>query len=637
MLNLPPGFVSIKDAYDTKDENKLLNVIAVVVDNLPIAKARDWMCKVTLQDHSGFEGLGAPFRFFNADRERLPVIDDNGDVLIIRSMKVKPWNGTLGMTNPGTTWVLIDGVSLGVSTDKNVGGIKYKKSLTAAFPTSAELLYAKELREMTDPSTLQLPAKPTALQVATIMNASGGAAPPPKDKFSLVKDILPPSTYGELIFKDILGEVRRIHKTDTRVEIYITDYTSHGLLYNYTYGHEDEGPDGDQFGYVVGASKSWPGPSGTKTIMITLWDAHSRFAHKELQEGHYVYLKNVHMKLDRNGAVLEGHCRGDKLNMAKVNVAIVKPVEVESNERLKALIRRKRATEKAEGPKFVRDPTNPKRSAEAIAEARNEEIVKGKTARNKKKRDKKRRGNAKATDAVEDSDENESKSKYDTGIHFSTNTEVRLLKCEVPPKPVNEILDREILARKTPKGNKFYLPFQNCKYKAQVRVVDFFPDNLANFAAPYRNSEYDVLSDQEDAESDVDMTQLDGPDVKWEWRFFLIVEDASQTAGQPPAQMELLVSDEEGDYLLDMEACDLRNNPRELARLKEKLFVLWGDLQELKEEASKSQPVEVLKPRSRPFQCLIKEYGIHARDENGAVEGIDKFERLFRLWGTTVK
>ena len=642
MFVLPPGFVTVRDAYETLGSGKLCNVIAVVVySRAPVKTVKDWTVEITLSDHSGFPGLGAPFRFFHAVEDRLPPFGtgcENGDVVIIRNMKVLNFKGALGLTNKQTEWAVISGSELLASTDENFDDVPIVRSTGSkpGHPNVAELLYGKQIREVIDPSTIQRPAPRSALEVANTITAVGGVAPKPKNKFSLVKDITPP-TYGEKIFKDLFGEVRRIFKTDSRMSIYITDYTSHDLLYNYIFGDDDEGPDGDRFGYVKDAAKTWPGPHGKKTILVTLWDAHAVFAHKELCEGQYVHLRNVHLTMDKNGGMLEGHCRGDKWNMERINVTIVKPVEADSNEYLRELLRRKRATEIAEGAKFVRDPSNMKRRAEVMLDITNDQTVNSNTARNKKRQGKKSKRNPKGANITEDSDCHEPKPRPEKRAVFSANTEVRILKVEVPCKSISQIIDPRILARKTPKGNVFFLPFQNCRYKSQVRVVDFSPNNLADFAVPSRDSHYGMLSDQDDSDSEVDMMHLNDRDVRWKWRFFLVVEDASRASNQQPARMELLVFDDEGEYLLNMHPCNLRKDPRALTQLKEKLFVLWGDLQELKEEASISQKVPERKLHSRPFECLISEYGIEARDEHGIKKDNGEYERVFHLSGTTIK
>jgi protection of telomeres protein 1 len=128
-------------------------------------------------------------------------------------------------------------------------------------------------------------------------------------------------------------------------------------------------------------------------------------------------------------------------------------------------------------------------------------------------------------------------------------------------------------------------------------------------------------------------------DMNWEWRFYLFVEDATPpiTPGQPKMQMPLLVAGKDGEYLLDMAPSDLRTDPQKLGRLREKLFVLWGDLQEQKEARGNCDIATDIKPSAKPFECLIKEYGIPARDEHGQVKDDLEFDRMFRIWGTTVK
>jgi protection-of-telomeres protein 1 len=641
MFTLPPDFMTVRDAFDTLGTDKLCNVIAVVTDSLaPVKSARDWMTKITIADHSGYPGIGATFNFYNASEQNLPPFGskcDNGDVVLLRNMKVKDMRGVRGLTNHSTEWAVINGHSLLANLNDQFDDVDITRSKNSrsGFPTRVELLYAKELLENIDTNIIQGPAARTALEIANTMIAAGGTAPKPKNKFSLVKDLMPP-VQGDKVFKDLVCEVRRIYKTDSRISIYVTDYTTHKMLYEYIVGTDDEGPDGDQFAYVQNTSKTWPGPHGKKTIQITLWDAHARFAHKSLDEGNYVLLKNVQITMDKNGSCLEGHCRGDKMNVERVNVAIIKPVEAGSNEQLRELLKRKRVVEKAEGQKFAHHPANLKRRAEAILEAATEEAVRGNLARNKRKRGKKRQ-NQKAVVTSGESDEHGSKSKSEPDAVFSANAGVRILKVEIPCKPIRQILDPEILARRTAKGNIFHLPFQNCRYKSLVRVVDFFPNNLADFAAPYRESDYEHLPDREDSDSeDIDLSQLTNVDVHWKWRFFLVVEDASHAPAQQPARMELLVSDQEGDYLLQTEACNLRKNSTALERIKESLFVLWGDLQELKEEASGSQEAAGFKPRARPFECIIAEYGIEARDEDGLKRDNGGHERVFHMCGTTV-
>jgi hypothetical protein len=77
-------------------------------------------------------------------------------------------------------------------------------------------------------------------------------------------------------------------------------------------------------------------------------------------------------------------------------------------------------------------------------------------------------------------------------------------------------------------------PFAVCKYRANVRVVDYFPHKLEDFAVGRRASEFDMLSDYSgeedtDREEDLRIFKSGKGFAKniWEWRFALLVEDAS--------------------------------------------------------------------------------------------------------------
>ena len=108
-----------------------------------------------------------------------------------------------------------------------------------------------------------------------------------------------------------------------------------------------------------------------------------------------------------------------------------------------------------------------------------------------------------------------------------------------------------------PGGVEYRLPFQNLRYRASVRVVDFFPPKLEDFVALY-NSEYAMLSDVESNGSggESDLEPVIGS-RRWEWRFCLLVEDGSpgvrQNAGQSKQRMKLYVADADAVFLLCMD------------------------------------------------------------------------------------
>lgn len=122
--------------------------------------------------------------------------------------------------------------------------------------------------------------------------------------------------------------------------------------------------------------------------------------------------------------------------------------------------------------------------------------------------------------------------------------------------------------------------------------MDFFPDDIADFAVPSRKvSEFDTLSDYEasDTESEVEKTGGLPPDTddeeevkrkrrqtaekvgtagsedeeaqekKWEWRFALILEDADEpkpAKGEQRPRMTVYVAQQDGDFLLKEDAVE---------------------------------------------------------------------------------
>ncbi len=637
-LPLPPSFVDLRTAYARKGPDcPATNIMGVVVDHLNATKSggSDYVITFTLYDPSWIGGIGLKCRCFHKVEARLPPIMTNGDVVLLRSLKIKALGKSTefcGISNSATTWAVLPEAYLPAKIEdlaaEELSGAKLSPGISLS---RIEIAYAIFLHNTQDRTSFAppAPAPATSLEVGSMIRKAGGVAPPLKDKFRLVRDLVLPSGPG-LLFVEMLGEVRKCYKNDFRVELSITDYTSHKALFNYAYGCDEDGADGDQYGYMADMQqKQWPGPWGRMTIMVALWDAHAMFAREKVKEGDFVFLRNVQVGMDKEGKRMEGNVRGDRKFPDKVNVQKQKPRDAEGDPRMKDLLNRKRGYEeraKRENKQFFRDASNmPKKGTLFEAEQPG-------GAGKRRKKDRKR--NQKAAQMVEEASmlDNAEVKVLDENVY------VRCQKVDVPMKSIDEIMDREILKRKTPSGNDFYLPFQNCCYHSRLRVVDFFPDDIAHFSAPYRESDYQELSDYEESGgSDIDMTPNEN--LKWEWRFYLLVEDAGSpaVAGQRKPQMPLLVADQDGDFLLDMEASDLSKDPEKLAKVREKLFVLWGDLQERKEAAKSGDKAMNSKPSNKPFECLIKEYGIQARDKKGKAKSDLDFDRMFRMWGATVK
>ena len=100
----------------------------------------------------------------------------------------------------------------------------------------------------------------------------------------------------------------------------------------------------------------------------------------------------------------------------------------------------------------------------------------------------------------------------------------------------------------------------------------------------------------------------------------------------------------------------LRKSPTALATLREKLFLMWGDLEErksrkviaLKDADGNPRPMNKEEaPKCKPFECCLKEYGIKAKalrsigpqrrsDANFTDEDDWVWKRRWRMFGTTI-
>jgi hypothetical protein len=103
------------------------------------------------------------------------------------------------------------------------------------------------------------------------------------------------------------------------------------------------------------------------------------------------------------------------------------------------------------------------------------------------------------------------------------------------------------------------LPFICAKYRSRVRVVDFKPDKLEDFAHALDDPSYN--DSQEDPPSSYD--DLDLTPRRWEWAFCLLVEDAlrPQNDQERPERLRLLVAKDGAECLLKLDATEYVSRP----------------------------------------------------------------------------
>lgn len=383
-----------------------------------------------------------------------------------------------------------------------------------------------------------------------------------KDKFSLLKDVKPDTFY------DILGEVVRLFDASSTMTVYLSDYTANSSFYNYAWGGgaSYEARDGDEFGYIKSRTtspKDWPGPFGKLTIQLTLFDSHAEFLRDtNVKVNDWLLLRNVQIKYGRSGGCLEGVLRGDRGSFeGKVHVQVMQPSDdPEHNDtRWKEAVRRKYAWWK----RFENQKQEILKEDARLGDKRKPtvEVVK----KNAKQRRKELRAAAaaKPTDPepkvtnLLDLNEHSKRNKHKRTARAELN--VFAVRCSYPdqdPVPLNIILKH--CATRLNHNLNIVLPFDVCKYRANVRVVDYFPDRVADFSVGRRKTDFDLLSDYSGGEeTDIEADQQAYRNGKgfakvYEWRFALQVEDASPAAKKE--RMWLLVDNPSGQALLSLDA-----------------------------------------------------------------------------------
>ncbi|KAL8964159.1 MAG: hypothetical protein Q9183_004654, partial [Haloplaca sp. 2 TL-2023] len=574
--SVPSGFMPISALSSHVDS--LVNVMGVVTDFLPPTKSRgkDYTSNFRLADPTVYDD-GVKIRFFKPMESELPQIQSNGDVLVLRNIKVMLWSGmVVGVSSNQTQWTLFP--AAGIPEKVSAGPLKLRQlgSKNASTSSQEHMKYAVELcnsRDRASNEIPQSPANPAMAHIQALTSRSTNTSTPGnlrKDKFSLIKDLQINTFY------DLIGQVAKIYPSNGIVELYITDYTTNSSLYNYEWGRDD--PDN---------GKKWSGPLGKMTLTVSLFSPHSYFAQSNVQEGQIVFLRNTRIKFSKDGK-MEGCLHTDRMNPDRIEISILHDHD---DDRIKALLRRKREYAKRfheQSEAYVELARGQKRKQEEEPKlSKTQARKRRKQQREQEKRDRKAKQSENRIDEVEDKENADpldpplpSKSspkpnhKSDLNLSIDSppphpsskkitlNKNIRTTKPDIPTRSLSSILSLSTHALTTPKGTPYTLPFQNIKSRAVVRIVDFHPPNIADFAVKRRPvSEYDVLSDysgdsssdstpgpsspNQDHNDDEDSDDLDeseytneGRTRKWEWRFALTIEDASSPVSPQQQQRE---------------------------------------------------------------------------------------------------
>ncbi|KAL9471524.1 hypothetical protein ACSS6W_009465 [Trichoderma asperelloides] len=694
--SLPSSFISIQDLLNHKrGVGNLVNVIGIVRDFKPPVATRgsDWKCEISLYDRYTEDGSLDSLTlnvFRPANEMPNPGL---GDVIVLFQAKLQSHSDTLSLMTHWTTDIyLYSSSQIPRPPEGALKALRPQPRKTTHNPGQPIHEYVSVLYHSIDKSCLPSEAEFQDIKAKSITV---------NEKFKELKDIRVDT------FVDVIVQlVRQPYDTGDRITLWISDFTENDSFFHFAwkgpvladkpadpYGHESVMP------YGAGSGGEWKGPFGKRSMQVTCFDPHTAFIREQgLSFGSWVMLRNLQIKYGRNGANLEGFLREDRGSSGlKINITQMDTTDTESPDpRLKEAVRRKRDYQELKKTQmqqvFNASMAGKKRKSD-LAEMGSTPSNKSKRNRRKTKRksmghDESVTSSAIVSTVSSSSNNNPSGNSpyffsplpFDFSLHqFSLTVSV---KCEYENKIIStfeEILNPIYLKTKVNgQQAELQLPFVNLNYRADVRVVNFMPPDLRDFAQPKKISEFDMLSDQEesDANSDEDRESIaDRAAVRqWEWRFFLELEDANAPKDHRGKKKTIwvAVNNSSAQCLLDLDASDLHEDQENLDTLRHRLFFLWGELEEKKSigEENKRRAAQValanrdsnrpplhssddesIAPQkqdmelrssqisNRPFSCCIRQYGVKVPEQDPAKadagEG-KRWQRMFGLFGTRI-
>lgn len=657
---------------------------------------KDFKCTLTLCDTSpDQDNEDININIFRSEAE-MPNVEA-GDIVIVFSAKFQLYNGSPSLLTTYRTDIHVYEAQRLPDCRRSGsarGALKSPSRPPQREPGATETEYVLRLFDRIDRSILP-DQEGFSARARQSLNV--------KDKFNLLQDV------RDGRFADLVVQVvKEPFDLGDKMTLWVSDYTTNNSFFHQTMESRDWADgvptrDGDPYGYLSKKRKNptapldddgskWSGPEGKRSLQLTCWDPHATFIRHNVHKDDWVRLRNVQIRFGHNSVNIEGYLREDREYPHRV---YVEPMESEGtreelDQRVVDAILRKRDYEKAR--KQGHKPGD-KRKAQEDPKKENA----------KSKRQKKREIKEKAF--------KEEATKIQAALGFneliiSEHQDKAIVPLSTILQPVfynTSIANQQV---------KLEMPFTCAKYRTNVRVVDFHPTSLKDFAVGRIPTEYDLLLDNdEDSNSDhaaASSSSSSSPPPSsphseagnhrrrrrhhhriWEWRFALKLEEVSATIATKtkiktaPAQTWVVVDNLAAQLLLDLDATNLSApaNASELDTLRERLFRLWGNLEERKSrlEARRLQhardPLKAPPAASsdnddddddegpsnahaagsgddddadapgnqlsnRPFTCCIKQYGIPVTAKEGEVatagEG-KKWQRMFGLFGTKIR
>ncbi|KAK4041807.1 hypothetical protein C8A01DRAFT_14535 [Parachaetomium inaequale] len=646
--SLPPNYTEIKALLDENvSPGNFVNVIGVVKDcRLPIATSgTDYKSTITLYDLSTEDdGYDINFVIFRPAAD-MPQVTA-GDIIVTTKAKVQRYRSNpMSLITNRTT-------SIRVYTASKIPKRPQSAKIALApaskhdghTPTADETAYVSHIHHKINKYSLPEEHEFQA-RAAQSLNI--------KQKFSLLKDV------QEAKFYDLVVQVaREPYAGLSMVTLYVSDYTENPHFHPQVWQGLPESTSAD--GDANLPNKEWVGPYGKMSLQVTCFEPHSTFILSEVKAGDWVGLRNVQIRYGRDGQFLEGFMREERnLANTRINVHVLETTNADTiDPNFKEALRRCRDYQKQK-----RKQIKEIESAQVAGMKRKASASSGQETRPPNTKDRHQ------TESRAAGEQKETQQAINQELRLGLNDHVTCETHDAPYSTIETILEPPV--HETTLNNQpasLTIPFMCAKYRARVRVVDFFPLSLEDFACSRKQTEYDVLSDNsEDSDcssSDDDEDTAVGQRI-WEWRFALQLEDpAPQTNTKEPGprpRLWVFVDNSEAQCLTGLDAADLRRDPHTLNRLRQRMFTLWGNLEEHKVQVAERKQKEQAAPKSgnqprlarpplqsspakqdggsgeeavsnKPFTCCIRQYGIHEKERGEEGEWV----RCFGLFGTKI-
>ncbi|EGX91443.1 telomere-binding alpha subunit central domain protein [Cordyceps militaris CM01] len=661
LINLIGLVTDFRTPIPTRKTGIFSNSLIAVSQSLTIITV-DYKAEIRFYDESTQHDSSKSLNIHMFRQPDAMPIPSLGDVVVIFKAKVQFFQSEYSLMTHYLTDVYVFTASRVPRPPQDAQDALHSKSLgkTPKSLTKADLGHVSAFYHRIDKERV-----PTTIEYNNAVASSGQI----KEKSSLLKDA------SVRRFVDVIAEVVKTPYDDgEKFTLWISDYTEHSNFFNFaiksleSHTRSTRNYNGDS----RATEADWAGPYGKRSMQITCWEPHAEAIRtNKITLGSWVAIRNLQIKFGRNSSNLEGFLRGDQRYPNRVYISKL-DYEVDGDSmdpKFKDTIRRRRDYEK-EMKKQLKSISEAASAGQKRRAALDEDQT-PRSPNSKAKRSKKRKNAEKSKKNIQNPEkENPSTPEPDVAKIKLNST----IKCENEKQPLStvaELLEQfyfETLIGKD--AAKLPLPFTNANYRATVRVTDYLPHSLADFAFPKRKTGmYHALSsdgESEPSEGGDDEQTMDRhvtseKIVGWEWRFHLLLEDAQDPDAAHHDKVWVTVDNHAAQCLLSMNACDLRNSKAVVARLREKLFYLWGDLEEKKtarlqrrekvekQARANGPPVDsddeeaasaaAVVPANRPFSCCIRQYGIKMREEDeGKADAGEKkrWQRMYGLFGTQI-